>query len=197
MISVCIPYYDKMKNAEFLMKRCLDSIKSQTYTDYEIVITEKGSMAANSNNAIKSAKGDIVKILYMDDYFANENALQAIADAFRGGWLVTGCLHDVEGIITNPHLPEWTEDIETGNNKIGSPSVMAFENKDPLFFDEKLGWLLDCDLYKRLHERYGEPTYLYEYCTIIGVHNGQATNILSNNEKLKEQQYLHEKYLTF
>ncbi len=194
MISICIPYYSRMKNAEFFLNRCLNSIKAQSYTDYEIVITDKGNMAENSNRAIKQAKGDIIKILYQDDYFTNGNALQVIADSFKSGWLSTGCVHEVNGTITNPHLPEWTDDIETGNNKIGSPSVIAFENNNPLLFDEKLGWLLDCDLYKRLYERYGEPTYVYEYCTTIGVHPGQATNIMSNGEKLKEQSYLKEKY---
>lgn len=194
MISICIPYYSRMKNAEFFMNRCLNSIKMQTYTDYEIVITKTGSMAVNSNSAIKDAKGEVIKILYQDDYFTSKDSLQVIADAFRGGWLVTGCLHDVNGEVTNPHMPEWTDDIENGNNRIGSPSVLAFENDKPLLFDENLGWLLDCDLYKRLHERYGEPTCVYEYCTTIGVHPGQATNILSDGEKLKEQSYLHEKY---
>lgn len=195
-VSICIPYYDKMDNAEFFMNRCLDSIKKQTYTDYEVVITKEGTMAQNSNSAIKAARGDIIKILYQDDYFESEHALQTIVDAFRGGWLATGCLHDYNGSLINPHMPEWTDDIEKGNNKIGSPSVIAFENKEPLLFDETLGWLLDCDLYKRLYERYGEPTYVYEYCSVIGIHPGQATNVISNNEKLKEQQYLNSKYET-
>lgn len=194
MISICIPYYEKMENAEFFMNRCLDSVKIQSYTDYEIVVTKEGSMAQNTNNAIRAAKGDIIKILYQDDYFADKDALQSIVDSFSGGWLATGCLHNYENKLINPHLPEWTNDIETGNNKIGSPSVIAFENKDPLLFDENLGWLLDCDLYKRLYERYGEPICVYEYCMVIGVHPGQATNVISNGEKLKEQQYLHEKY---
>lgn len=193
-ISICIPYYEKMQNAAFLLHRCLSSIEEQTYKDYEIVISDKGGMARNTNRAIKQATGKIIKILFQDDYFTDKNSLQKIVDNFSGGWLVSGCLHNYENQIINPHIPEWTDDIETGNNKIGSPSVLTFANKNPLLFDENLGWLLDVDLYKRLHQRYGEPTYLYEYNVIIGLHAGQASNILSDSEKLQEQQYLHEKY---
>ncbi len=182
IVSICIPYYAKMENAAALLHRCLSSIDDQTFKDYEVIITDKGSMAKNTNTAIKQSKGKIIKILFMDDYFTDQNSLQKIVDNFSGGWLVTGCLHNYENQLINPHLPQWTDDIETGNNRIGSPSVMAFANKQPLLFDEKLGWLLDCDLYKRLHLRYGEPTYLYEYNVTIGIHAGQASNIMSNNE---------------
>ena len=75
MISICIPYYPQMKNADFFMKRCLDSIEKQTYKDYEIVITDQGKMAENTNTAIKQAKGEIIKILFMDDYLKDENRI--------------------------------------------------------------------------------------------------------------------------
>lgn len=196
LLSICIPYYDGMDNAKFFLHRCLSSLDHQTFRDFEIVLTQSGKMAENTNSAIKQAKGKIIKILFQDDYLADNNSLQKIVDSFTGGWLVTGCFHNYENKLINPHLPQWTDDIETGNNRVGSPSVVAFENKKPLLFDENLGWTLDCDLYKRLHKRYGEPTYLYEYNVVIGIHSGQASNVLSDNEKLKEQQYLIEKYET-
>lgn len=194
-ISICIPYYSKMENAEFFMNRCLESIRKQVYTDYEIVVTREGNMAQNTNNAIKGANGDIIKILYQDDYFHDENALERIVASMKGMWLANGCLHDMgDGKLFNPHLPEWTDDIETGNNHIGSPSVIAFRRECPLLFDETMNWLLDVDFYKRMHELYGEPDYLYEYCTVIGVGSHQTTNVLTSDKKLQEQQYLHEKY---
>ncbi len=193
-VSVAIPYYAKMPNAEFLMNRCLESIKRQTFTDYEIVITDTGNMAENTNNAIRASKGEIIKILYMDDYLT-EDALERIVEAFKGNWLVTGCMHDSgNGELYNPHLPEWTDDIETGNNRIGSPSVIAVRNGLDIYFDEKMNWLLDVDFYKRMEQKYGEPDYLYEYCTVIGTGDHQTTNIMSSDEKLSEQTYLHEKH---
>lgn len=191
-ISVCIPTHN-MENGDFFLKRCLDSVRAQTYKNFEVVVTTKGKMAENTNSAIKQAKGDIVKILFMDDYL-NPNALHNIAENFKGGWLASGCEHDDGENVYNPHIPEWNEFIHLGNNTIGSPSVIAFENKDPLLFDEELSWMLDCDLYTRLHERYGEPTILDSVDVVMGIGKHQTTNKMSEDEKLKEVKYVKAKY---
>lgn len=189
-----------MENADFFMTRCMESVNNQEYQDYEIIVTQNGSMSQNINTAIQQANGDIIKILFMDDFFLDRNSLEELSmeyDDYNCKWIATGCVHKIEGKpIFNPHLPKWTHDILLGNNQIGSPSVISFRNDDPPLFDENMSWLLDCDFYYKLHKRYGEPTYLYDYNVCIGIHSGQATNILSNNEKLKEQQYLNEKYIT-
>src|SRR3990167_359171 len=194
-ISICIPIHD-MQNSAFFLKRCIESIEKQTYKNYEVVITTHGKMAENTNEAIKRAKGDIIKILYMDDYLATQDSLQRIADNFKRGWLVTGCAHDYgDGIPQKIHLPKWNENIVKGENTIGSPSVLSFENKDPELFDEKMSWLLDCDLYHKLYKRYGEPTTVDSINVIIGVGTHQMTNILTNEEKLMEHNYLETKYV--
>lgn len=194
LISIAIPVYD-MPNKEFFLNRCLKSVREQSYQNFEIVITEKGKMAENTNEAIKASKGDIIKILYMDDYFAHKNALQSIVDAFRGGWLATGCSHD-DGIgVYNEHLPTFHKNIHTANT-IGSPSVLTIENKDPLMFDETMTWMLDCDYYKRLYERYGPPTLLDDINVVIGVGDHQTTAMLSDQLKANEHKYMLRKHDT-
>lgn len=188
-ISICTPTHN-MANKEFFLKRLQDSLEKQTFTDFEWVVTEDGRMAENTNSAIKKAKGEIVKILYMDDYLYDKNALQHIHDEFTGGWIASGCIHDNGQFATNPHFPKWNEDVRTGANTIGSPSVVAFDNKDPLLFDENLSWLLDCELYVRLFDRYGEPTLLNYIDVGIGIHDGQMTNILTEKEKWAEHEYI-------
>ncbi len=189
-----------MDNGQFFLKRCLESIKSQTYTDYEIIITKDGKMAENTNSAIKKAKGKVIKVMYMDDYFMHPNALQNIVhgfESFSGQWLVTGCIHDHVGDIVNPHYARYDEAIRGGENTIGSPSVLAFINqvgmKDLVMFDEKMSWLLDCDLYARLHDRYGPPIVLNDINVVIGIHPGQTTHILTDEEKQSEYNYLQTK----
>jgi hypothetical protein len=184
-----------MKNKDFFLKRALDSIEKQTFKDYEVVITEDGMMAENTNSAIKQAKGEIIKILYMDDYFAHPDALANMMNGFEGGWLATGCAHDNGQELYNVHYPEWNspEEMMKGANTIGSPSVVMFENDDPLLFDENLSWLLDCELYTRLFARYGKPTILNDIGIIMGIHDGQMTNILTDEEKLSEHKYLEDK----
>lgn len=197
--SVCIPYYPAMENAEFFMTRCMESVHRQEFQDFEIVVTQNGTMAENANAGIRKATGEIIKMLFMDDYLADQYCLGEIDRAFDDDckWLATGCVHKGEGPhLFNRHYPAWTDDILLGNNHIGSPSVVSFRNDDPPLFDEAMGWLLDCDLYWRLYLRYGTPKLLYEYSVVIGIHSGQATNTLSDELKLQEQQYLHEKHTT-
>lgn len=186
-ISIVIPIHD-MQNGAFFLWRGINSIMMQTFKNYEIVIVKEGKMAENSNAGIKRAQGQLIKILYMDDYLAHPDALQEIVDNFEfmDDWMITGC-------DTNPH-PYWTTDIAKGNNKLGSPSCLTFRNQDPLLFDEKMSWLLDCDLYQRLYNRYGLPKILDTVNVNIGIHEGQMTNILTDEEKLAEHKYMSKKY---
>lgn len=189
-ISVAIPIHD-MKNGEFFINRLLDSLDAQTFRDFELIVTKDGKMAENTNSAIKQARGEIVKILYMDDYLAPD-ALQNLSDKFEGGWYASGCLHDDGNNVGNPHIPTYTP----GNlaNTIGSPSVVAFANDNPLLFDEKLSWMLDVELYERLYERYGYPTFNPSMDVIIGLHDGQVTNLMPEDEKQQEVEYVINKH---
>ncbi|MFC0427912.1 glycosyltransferase family 2 protein [Chryseobacterium scophthalmum] len=97
-VSICIPTYNNLE----AFKRCLHSVLIQTYTDYEVVVTDDSSnediknyLAGNSNlenifyfknqkalgspenwnEAIRKSKGDYIKILHHDDWFTHENSL--------------------------------------------------------------------------------------------------------------------------
>ena len=181
-----------MKDWSWFLTRCLTSIEDQTFKDYEIIITKSGKMAENTNAGIKKATGEIIKILYMDDYLAHPDSLKNIADNFKGGWLATGCVHDLgDGVFRHPHMARY-EGVLPGPkilNTIGSPSVVAIENKDPLLFDESMTWVLDIDYYQRLFKRYGEPTILDSYDVVLGCGDHQVTNILSKEDKESEEQY--------
>lgn len=192
-ISIAVPIHD-MANGDYFLQRLKDSLYKQTFQDFELVITKEGKMAENTNAAIKQCSGDIIKILYMDDFLANPFALQHITHNFKGGWMATGCTHTEDGTtFFNDHVPTWNDDMESGNNTIGSPSVIAFENNDPLLFDENLSWMLDVELYGRLYKRYGLPRLINMIDIGIGIGPHQMTNILTDEEKLQEVKYLHGK----
>lgn len=193
-ISICIPIHN-MQNADFFLRRLMQSLEIQTFRDFEIVITKEGKMAQNTNAAIKKCKGEIIKILYMDDLFYDSQALEKIVSEFEQGanWVVTGCIHVTkDGQTVNPHLAKW-EGINKGINTIGSPSVMAFINAGDVFFDENLSWVLDTDLYIRLGEKWGMPNFIDEYLIGIGIGSHQMTNILSDEYKQQEYEYLQKK----
>ena len=195
-ISIVIPFH-WMENWGFFLRRCLQSIEKQSFTDYEIILTNAGSMPVNTNRAMAAAQGELIKVLYMDDFFAHTNALQEIVDAFDENtkWLVTGCFHQRGNEDPHSyHEPKYTDDIYKGNNTIGSPSVLTMRRKDILFFDDSLSYMLDCDLYRRLHDRYGAPKVLSTANVVIGLHGGQTSVLMPAEHKQKELDYMIKKY---
>ena len=217
MISVCIPT-SKIDRREEFFSRCLDSLWGQSFQDFEIVVTDNSDddiieniceyyktnikyyrnpikgMAQNTNEGIRRAKGELIKILYMDDYMAHPDALLKILTHFQGEWLVTGCLHDDGLEVFNPHSPHYSPDIYLGNNTIGGPSVLTIRNNNPLLFDETMTWLLDCDYYRRMYDLYGEPAILKDKNVIMGLHPNQATHTMGQERKLAEYNYMLQKY---
>lgn len=189
---MCVPVHD-MENGGYFLKRLTDSLAKQTFQDFELIVTEQGTMPENSNRAIKRAKGDIIKMLYMDDFLYSRLALQNLSDTFKGGWIASGCIHTQDGEnFFNPHRAVYGPRMRQGENTIGSPSVVAFANDNPLLFDENLSWLLDCELYSRLDQRYGNPTIIETFDIAIGVGMHQQTHIMTDEQKQKEHEYLHE-----
>lgn len=198
LVSVCIPIHD-MENGAFFLARLFTSLARQTYKRYEIVVTKDGKMAENTNSAMRKAKGDIIKILYMDDYFAHPEALSNMVVAFRvsgAKWSATGCEHDYGYGVANPHIPLWNDEIHTGKNTIGSPSVIALRNGLDMYFDENLSWLLDCDFYRRMKEKHGAPVLTPSINIVIGVGAHQTSAIMSDEEKKGEGEYIKQKYET-
>lgn len=187
-ISIVVPIHD-MTNGAFFLWRNINSILSQSFTDYEIVITKDGKMAENTNSGIGRARGELIKILYLDDYFSSELSLEDIVLNFKDEdeWMITG--------THNNKNPYWTDDITTGNNHLGSPSALTIRNRrDKLYFDETLSWLLDCDYYRRMYDKFGPPKILSVANVTLGEGDHQMTHILTDEEKLSEYKYLNQKY---
>lgn len=199
-ISIVVPIHN-MERGDFFLWRLTQSLMIQTFKDFELVIVQEGKMAENSNTGLQRARGDLIKILYLDDYLAHKNSLRMIVENFSSTdqWLATGCLHQSteEDFYEDPHSPhyaEYTKDIHTGNNRIGSPSVITLRNQGHMLFDERLSFLLDCDLYRRYHDTFGAPKIIDDLNVVIGIHPGQTSNIMSDRAKLSEFQYMEKKY---
>jgi len=107
IVSICIPTYKNITSFE----RCLTSILSQTYNNYEIIITDdtpsdvvndfvvtydfKGKpykyiknkvrlgSPANWNEAIKYASGKYIKVLHHDDWFTYSHSLQIFVNTLE------------------------------------------------------------------------------------------------------------------
>ena len=221
-LSICIPTYEMHGKATELLTRSFNMLKKQTFKDFEVIISDNSEndivknlcenpiynslnikylknsrkgISANTNVSIKNASGKLIKILYMDDFLADENSLQDIINNFKGNWLASGCGHNSgNGKIENIHFPKYSKNISLGKNTIGSPSVLTIKNENILLFDENLTWTLDCDYYKRLYDKYGKPTILNKVNVIIGTGKHQTTHHLNYFKKLKERFTIWQKY---
>jgi hypothetical protein len=196
-LSIAIPFHDT-PNTTFYLARLLKSIEIQTFKDYEIVLTKEGAMAHNHNEAILKSKGEIVQMMQMDDYFTDKDSLQYIVDGFNRGavWQITSCWHLMGDEIdyNRPHIPEWTDDIYTGNNRLGSISTLSFRNDKRLLFEEPLSWLVDVDLYYRYFLLHGKPNLLGSKNVVVDTRNDRLSHTLSDELKANEVEYLRKKY---
>lgn len=231
MISIVIPAYEMQGRGVEMLRELIASIHTQTYQDYEIVISDDGiglvdmpafpfdavphgktnkgltyvvgkeGAAANLNNAIDHAKGDIIKPMFQDDKFMHPDSLQKIADALPGDWINarswwTACTSYNSGIENWEHVPRphvTSARLREGENTYGSPTVMAWRRND-LRTDENLKWLFDCEFYSRMAERYGVPTFV-DTPIFIRQWEGQATRtICEGNQRILDTNYVTEKY---
>lgn len=179
-----------MRGGVDFLWRSINALTEQTFQDFELIIVKEGRMAENINAGIKRARGEFIKILFLDDYLSNHLSLDQIVYHLDEDteWLITGCSTNL--------APRWTDDIETGNNKLGSPSVLTFRNRfeHNLLFDENMSWLLDCDWYRRMYDLEGPPKIVAINNVIIGEGLHQMTHILTNEQKAEELEYLQKKY---
>lgn len=205
----------------------LEKLRSQSYQDFEIIVSDhsqdgavslvcqkylsngmdikylkndqdRGNSSLNINNAISNSSGQIIKILFQDDFLYHPDSLKDIIEVFNlrsAEWLVTASCHSTDGEnFERFYFPRYTEDIMEGNNLISSPSVLSFKNTGDVWFDKNLVWLMDCDIYKRLYTRYGEPSYLNKTNVVNRTWEGQFNNHIPWERKRWEIEYGRQKY---
>tara|TARA_B100001989_G_scaffold88101_1_gene61241 strand:+ start:82 stop:705 length:624 start_codon:yes stop_codon:yes gene_type:complete len=158
----------------------------------------EGNISVNTNNAMKMAEGDIIKILYSDDFILTSNLTEELDRAFTSDvrWAVTGFAHTIDNGQThyNPKLPIYNERLLEGVNTLSSPSILAVRNGLGEYFDEKLVMLMDCDMYYRLYTMLGNPVVLKDIHISNREHPNQTQR--SNDHLIPEEiDYLKKKHL--
>lgn len=159
-----------------------------------------GNSSANLNKAIRAAKGDIIKVIFQDDFFYHNRSIEDIVREYQKNnnikWLVTSCCHTENGSTYYDFMnPKYTENILEGNNRISSPSVLSFINsQDKLLFDPDFVWLMDCDYYYRMYQKYGNPYYL-KTTNVVNRHwVGQLTKTLPSERMEYEHKLILKKH---
>lgn len=219
--SICIPTWEQHGHGKNFLTQLLNTIDQQTFKDYEIIISDHslndeieksligrdkikyvkyqenyGNGVSNINNALKYAKGEIIKIMFQDDFFFSKNSLEKIDIAFKHGcnWLVSACNHSNDGYsFYRDFYPQWNDKLLYGVNTISSPSVISFKNNDLLFFDDKLTMLMDVDYYYQLFLKYGYPCFLQEILITNRTHEFQISSRYDKDVN-EEVDYIKHKY---
>jgi glycosyltransferase involved in cell wall biosynthesis len=209
--SIVIPTHDRGENGPKWMRELLDSLKIQTFQDFDIVVPDqskndkildtckeysedfeftyiryKGEVPCeNINIGLRECTGEIVKIIFSDDVVVDKNALQIINDAYISTnckWAFSGFCGTKDGKNTHDHrIPRWTEHTLDGRNLLSSPSVVSFLNECKVEFDENLKLLLDVDFYHRIRMNHGHPHIIPE----VLVANREHDDRISSNATSK------------
>jgi len=210
LISICIPAY---KNTEFL-RRSLDSIIRQRLTDFEIIVSDDSPDDAvgrlceeyslqtnlryyrnrvplgtpeNWNEAVRRARGEWIKLMHDDDWFAGEESLEEYVKTIQAhpeAGFIFSAYRDVfldEGDQREMYLPRWrykaflrNHSVLIARNIIGAPSVVLYKRLPAIEFDPKVKWVVDIDFYIR-YLRTSRPVYIDKILVNIGLGKMQVT----------------------
>jgi len=205
MVSIVIPAYKMEGKGNYFLERAIESIPEGC----EVIVSMDGSFlpnklhstvtytrnqfngaASNLNNALNTATGDLIKVLFQDDELTGCDLSKFEAINF---WGFCTSKHNNDRADHKPYHPKSIKELALGCNTYGSPSALAFRKTD-LRFDRDLHWLLDCDFYARMTMKYGLPDFV-DTSVLITEWDGQATNTICNGTvRLHDANYLKVKY---
>jgi len=218
-ISIAIPTYESNGRRNEFLEDLLRTIEIQTFKDFQVVISDhsvdnellkvideyidkftivylkneynRGNGPSNINNAIENCSGEIVKVMFHDDFFYDDRALEKIYSQFKTSdkmWLVNGCNHTQDDGHTFylDMYPTWSDNIINGVNTISSPSVLAAKREvfSKVKFDPSIVMMMDCEFYYHTKLVYGDPIYYNDILVSNRVHSGQISSMY-----IKERDY--------
>lgn len=228
--SIIAPVY-KMKNnlGERFLVEYLCALSYQTFKNFEVVVTDQSNdsslkdicntfshilnikhvynrggiktAASNVNFGIKNATGKLVKLLYVDDFFVNPEALLKIKAAFdlntESKWLISGftCCNEDRTIYYNERQPWYGNKYVNGDNITGNPSNYTVRRECALEMDEELLWIVDGEYFYRSYYHYGDPIMLNDTLVCFRDHGDSAFKKPELKElDSKERQYCKDKF---
>ena len=203
-ISLAIPCHDRGENGPLWLDELFQSIKSQTFQDIDIVISDQSendlimnkckewsqtfeftylryqgsTPCENINTALENCTGDITKIMFSDDVFVKNTALEIVVQTLDDyKWMFTGYCETNDGKTLNSlKSPEWTKETVVGRNLLSSPSGVAFKSGCGVEFDINLKLLLDVDFYHRMRIDNGMPALISEVCYANRNHGNRVSS---------------------
>lgn len=204
--SICVPVWEQHGFGLLYLKDLIHSIQSQTFQNWELIISDHskdneifkylkslnidlvytknnmnyGNGVNNLNKCLNNANGEIIKIMFQDDFMFSETCLQKFDKSFQeveNKWVICGCNHtkDARSFEQNM-IPYWNSNMVYGVNTISSPSVLAFRNENIELFDDNLTMLMDVEYYHRLQKKYGMPSIISDILITNRQHDNQISS---------------------
>ncbi len=225
-VSICVPTWEQYGQGPLFLSHLLQTICSQNYNNLNVIISDhslnedirsvcqifekkieilylkneqnRGNSPSNTNNTIFHADGDIIKIMFQDDFFYDENALTKVVSTFEKEncqWIVSGSNHTYNDGKTFERfiIPKWNDEIIFGKNTISSPSVLSFKNNLNIFFDENLVMMMDCEIYYQFFIKHGKPVIIQDPLVTNRIHKNQISRMYNKNIS-DEITYIKNKY---
>jgi len=216
-ISICIPAYKRI----LYLERLLESTAAQNYKDFEVIVTDdtpgyevrdlceryKNKLPLfyfknpvqlgtpeNWNESIRHAKGEWIKLMHDDDWFASPESLGSFAEVANNDhpFIFSGYYAVSENSRRKLHkLSEFRNAIikEPGilfvKNVIGPPSVTLIHKDIPEKYDKRLKWRVDIEFYMRVLKRIKHYKYINAPLINCGLHESQVTQSAINNPEVE------------
>lgn len=189
--SICIPTYEMGGYGYTFLDQLLTELKQQSLQDFEVVISDqsndnkvlevcqkhselldikyfkyfynRGKAACNINRAMQFATGEVIKILYQDDFFVDGDALAKIYAEFQNGakWVIHGFTHSSDKVtFFNTRIPFYQDGVLLGENTVGNPSNFSILASERLYMDESIVYVVDCEFYFRAKQKLGLPVVI-------------------------------------
>lgn len=227
-VSIAIPTWESHGRGGEFLDDLFRTIEIQTFKDFEVCISDhsmnddvlnvvneytdkfeivfrrnsnnRGNGPANTNASIDLCSGEIIKIMFQDDFFYDDESLEKIVSEFENSdkaWLVNACNHtkdDGHSFYWDLY-PQWNDKILHGVNTISSPSVLSIKKEvfKKVKFDTSLVMMMDCDYYYNAREQFGDPIYYHDVLVSNRVHKNQISMRYDKNLQ-DEVDYCLEKY---
>jgi len=208
-ISIAIPAHDRGENGPKWMRELLDSLKNQTFQDFDVVVSDQSKNdnimnvckeydfdftyikyegdvpCENINIALNECTGRIIKIMFSDDVLVTDTALEKIHAEYDDPeckWLFTGfCALNKDRCYENCKQARWADRTLEGNNHLSSPSVVSFLNECKQEFDVNLKLLLDVDFYHRMRWKHGMPNFIWQVLVANREHDDRISSDATSN----------------
>lgn len=220
-VSVCIPAYEMNGKAKEYLGQLLNSISIQRGITYHVFVSDNSTenddvkevckpydfvtligntgrktASCNMNNALLQSTGDVIKIMFADDFFVDDYSLfDSTKPIFEGySWSVTACCHTQNGQeLFRPFFPRYHDDIHLGTNTMSSPSTISMIRDNETLFDENINYLLDVEWYKRMALKHGPPHINNRINVVNRIHENSLSSSLHKEgiENVMEKELAH------